>query len=1218
MREKIKRLSHGEFEYELPRLVIYGDDPGMPLEMLEFQVEAGQIFGGKLRLCNSKGRKMKGLVYCESAMLSLKNPAFDSEEAVVSFEFDAEAYKVGETVKFSLFIISEFGEVKLPVKASVTARSLMASLGDIRDLFHFANLAQSDWQEARSVFKSPEFEQVFLYKDEKNSMIYRGLIKSHSLNHALEEFLISIHKKHKVNLYLSESRKTFKEPVNTIEDIVTLKRNQWGYAEIQVYSDVDFIIPEYGTIWPDSFIRDEYNVKYVINPEKIGMEDTEGHLFFRTEYQTIKLSIKIEKSSENIAHKKNGTKQMFKMVRAKSVKNYLDFRMGNLTLEAYEKRMDGLLSQITGKSEEWYGIYLRIQMALLTGKKASASQLLLNCDHRFSKSRFGVFPASEFQKNKIDEQEISVEEYCTYVYFKTLLLRDKAITQRAVETIREFYGQGYEDSFLLWFLIYLDTRYETNPSLVVREVMEHISMGSTSPILFYEVYSRYQKQPELLRDSGSENLWVMSFASRYGGLKGELLKHFLHRAGLVKGYDALLYIILKRMYKKSPNLEVLSVAVQMLIKGHKSGPEYFFWFEDGVKENLNITELYEYYLASVDWDSEPVIPEVVFSYFRYHRNMSRSQKIMFYNYIVNNADKMLSVYEAYADDIREFSIKELESGNANRIMGPLYEKALESGNLTENAVNQLPRLMFLYEFSTDCDDIEGVYVRHKELDDEIYYPVMVKQGIKKAVFPIATENYCIFPVNKRGNRFLETIKYSLTRIFDFERFIGDSLDAATNEPMMLLHLLEQTESYHKNIIEEPVLYRNIIKLESLDTVVFKRCNMRLIKHYYDQFAVELLDECLKEIDLSIYSFGERKTLIEYFMIRDMLDEALMAVKTYGTRGLTQKRVMRLCSKVLQRDGIEEFFSRKKEDYRFTEIAFRVFLEVKCDPIVLEYLEKCYCGNTDSMLKLWKEVHAAGLLSHNLGERILSQVLFTEGSISEVFPVFTDYYKKGDNKRLILAYLSYSSYKYLVRDRILPDGIFGIIEDAVLREPEDIIVLALLKYYSERDLTEQQLQIADYQMSRMIDKNLVFPFFKKFKNELLVPQGICNKYFVEYHTNPSHKVTIHYYMENKDNSGSYQSVQMKQVYEGIFIKDFLLFYGEELLYYITEEGEDGDNITESTRVRMESLYEEEENQYNLINLMLLSRQMQDEKALLELMENYIRTEYSTKLFRPIED
>ena len=43
-----------------------------------------------------------------------------------------------------------------------------ASIGKIKDMFHFANLAREDESEAAALFKNKNFEQIFLYKDPDN------------------------------------------------------------------------------------------------------------------------------------------------------------------------------------------------------------------------------------------------------------------------------------------------------------------------------------------------------------------------------------------------------------------------------------------------------------------------------------------------------------------------------------------------------------------------------------------------------------------------------------------------------------------------------------------------------------------------------------------------------------------------------------------------------------------------------------------------------------------------------------------------------------------------------------------------------------------------------------------------------------------------------------------------------------------------------------------
>ena len=74
----------------------------------------------------------------------------------------------------------------------------------------------------------------------------------------------------------------------------------------------------------------------------------------------------------------------------------------------------------------------------------------------------------------------------------------------------------------------------------------------------------------------------------------------------------------------------------------------------------------------------------------------------------------------------------------------------------------------------------------------------------------------------------------------------------------------------------------------------------------------------------------------------------------------------------------------------------------------------------------------------LEESLLGQMLFAESYIGNAQTVFMSYYRYGTNRLLIRAYLNYHAYKYLTKDRALPDELFEIME----RDAERILHLCL--------------------------------------------------------------------------------------------------------------------------------------------------------------------------------
>lgn len=84
---------------------------------------------------------------------------------------------------------------------------------------------------------------------------------------------------------------------------------------------------------------------------------------------------------------------------------------------------------------------------------------------------------------------------------------------------------------------------------------------------------------------------------------------------------------------------------------------------------------------------------------------------------------------------------------------------------------------------------------------------------------------------------------------------------------------------------------------------------------------------------------------------------------------------------------------------------------------------------------------------------------------------------------------------------------------------------------------------------------------------------------------------------------------KNAYQGIHVKEFILFYNENIQYYITEEEEHGQiAVTESVNVQLDhNMKLEEDTRYNQLNFMLTALDVQDDKTLMETGIIFIKPE-----------
>jgi len=284
----------------------------------------------------------------------------------------------------------------------------------------------------------------------------------------------------------------------------------------------------------------------------------------------------------------------------------------------------------------------------------------------------------------------------------------------------------------------------------------------------------------------------------------------------------------------------------------------------------------------------------------------------------------------------------------------------------------------------------------------------------------------------------------------------------------------------------------------------------------------------------------------------------------GIGAFDEKEVFRICSRKIRDDNYEE------DDF-LSYLSFEMFKRQQYDKVTLMYLANYYCGPTDNMKKLWKVLKEYGIPSYKIGERIITQMLFSENLFKEE-PIFEDYYL-SDNVyfRLKQAYLAYTSREYVVYGRELESSVFDIIANECDEKEElpDICKIALLKYFSSHDYTAA-LEVVLHQVLReMCEKQIVFPYYLKYKEEWLRELQLYDKLMVSYQAKPGSRVTLYYKVKHgtRDELG-YQSEVMMPVYENLYVRQFVLYSDESINYYFIETRGKEDIITEKEILKNE--------------------------------------------------
>ena len=237
-------------------------------------------------------------------------------------------------------------------------------------------------------------------------------------------------------------------------------------------------------------------------------------------------------------------------------------------------------------------------------------------------------------------------------------------------------------------------------------------------------------------------------------------------------------------------------------------------------------------------------------------------------------------------------------------------------------------------------------------------------------------------------------------------------------------------------------------------------------------------------------------------------------------------------------------------------------------------------------------------------------------------VLESYVSQQGRELVIMAFLTYEACGYFMGAHTPDPVIFEFLEAVYDREWEmdRICRLALLKHdASLPELTEKQEQQAARLLEEFIQQNLRFAFYQKLPAQLIKSYQLEDKIFVEEKLPAAARVTIHYRMERQGEPvQEYKSEPMKNMYQGIFGKEFLLFYGETLRYHMTVEvGEDSYDTEEKT-VTLQEISTAGASRYQLLNQMLCACALGQKDDLHRAMQRYLMQEKLTETVFSILD
>lgn len=1173
VKEKIGLLSKGIFEYENPEVVVSE-------ESLELKVEAGKLFEGFFEIHSLNGVEIRTKAFSSNKLMQLKRQDFAGIQIRVDYLFDAANLEAGEVIEGHVSIISNGGEIEIPFSVQICQPFCHTSVGPIKDLAQFTNLAQTNWHEAVKLFRSPNFVRVFLV-NKKYAHIYEKLIQSRNPNQAMEEFLCTIKRKRRIDIKISQDSIEYVDLKEPVSARLVIEKSGWGYQRIFVETAGDFIQVYKKELTTEDFLGSYYQLEYVIDPSFFRQGNNYGKITVRTLYKTVEISV-------SCVHEYRRAQESLRKSVKESIydifSNYLALEMGRIEREEWlrltREAIDGCRNQ---SSDPIYAL-MEAHFSLLIGDRDNAKELIENINGRELRHK-------------------SVVDYCYYLYVSALQREDPNYTKFAKEKIDGYYDGKYDEWELLWMKMALGEKSSVSRKYML--IKEQAEKGCISPLLYWEAVKAVNSEPSLIREFDKFEIQLMAWGLKKDCVSTEAIYQFADVASKGHQFSRLALNTLIRFCEIHEKKELIAGICALLIRGNEIAPKYNRWYRLGIEASLKLQGLYENYMYSIDEQQKQTLPVGVMIYFNYDNQLSASKKAFLYAYIIQNQDTYPKIYRDYENIMKAFTHEQLSKSYISKNMVILYKHFITPENISQKVASKLPNILFKYEIKVKNPKVRSVIVSHREMDRDFIY--QFSDG--RAYVDIYMDDYQLIFVDRMEYRYSGTIKYEIKPMMDASEFIKICYNMGVDDAMILMNRSERAIKYQKIDDVSIDIYKRTLKLPNVRKQYQKNVLKNLIDFYYDNYEGETLEKYLLKLDISLLDNVERGGIIEYYIQRGLFEKAYEAIVEYGYDNIQDKKLMRLCSKMIR----EKLFV---QDELLIEMAYYAFTCGKYDDVILEYLIKYYLGTTKDLYAIWKAALDFEVNAFELEEKILCQMLFAEAFVSNGMPIFESYYKMHPDQRIVKAFLAFYSYNYLVKEKPVDEALFSYIEIECdqMNTASDVCCLALLKYYSKsEDRAALHKPWILEKCREFIERGMVLPFFKEFIRFVDLPREILDKTYVTYRTNPKHIVTIHYLCEDGDDTGQvYKEEEMRNVFGGIFVREFTLFDDEKLKYYITEKSEFSQSITESRIIDGASrMHFPKKNGKDWINEMIAMASAGEYEQLKDELQSYEEKRYLTK-------
>ena len=1181
VRARIGQIAAGRFNGTKPILAF--SDETIDLSVIEGRSEAGSFV-----IESTNQIKICGIVYSTNPRMECLNPHFEGEKVRIRYQFNSKGLTEGDTCEGKFVIVCNQIEYSLSFCARITRLYAEASTGAVKSLDDFTRLAASNWDEAYHLFYNRNFLNTIPYDNVYERLTYEGFACARPSGQNMEEFLIGVNKKKPVSISVDKSEEIFMASKEPQSGCFTITKDNWGYTEIRLRTDCEFIKLSKPVLTLDDFIGKTYLYEYIIDASAMHAGRNFGRIYIDGVYQSFTIDITAGVRDDDGSISGIAVTKDIKECMVGIMELYTSFRLKRIVTGVWANETISILNHLHALMPDEHMYELMKAQAFIINRQRQEAKWILD----------------DFKHSNPDKK---APIWGYYLYLMTLLEREPSYVDNMTHEVELIFYENPDSVLLFWVLLFLRNQYFDDNAGKLKDIKYWVLRGCSSPYLYIEAYYLISQDPYLIKELSVFELRILSWAVKKKALTKELAGAIFEAVDLAGGFDNRVYELLTAAYEICPEAEYVGIICSYLIKGHKNDTCFHKWFELGIENKLRLTGLYESYLITMDDRQISPVPKIIQMYFSYDNKLPYRKLAVLYNNIIAAKETEPEVYHKYRKAMGRFAMDQVQLRHIDDNLAVLYEDMLELGFINEELSAAFSDIIYTHKLIVFDKRIVRAIIYQNEMKE----PQIVPVTDQCAYFELFSNDYVILFEDSRGYRYVKSISYRLQRLMDAEKYLDRCISLSPDRPQYIVSHFKNVRDYSDFTKGDLKLFKPVFYSESFSDSYKAVMGYRILKYCQLHDYEDYVRPFLQSIDFDILQKDARKYLIDMLVSNRLYEKAYDMAMEYGIDMLAAASQVVLCENALKVQHVDDDF--------MVQLAISAFKTGKYSDLVLKYLCENYTGPTDELINLWHAADKFSISSMKLDERILEQGIYTQIEPEKISDIFMEYYKRAGNEKLILAYISLVAHGYLHSGRCKADFIFDIIEKRFIgnRTLNDACQLALLKHFAEKtDITQAELEIEDTLLKYYIYNNMYFDFFARLDYRLLEKYFIYDKAFLQYESTPGAHVVLHY---SRDEDGEeFNSEDMVEMYDGIYVKTFVIFFGELIRYYITEEHDNSIEVKESNRLTCNNIPgDNDHSRYDLINEMIISDTLSDETTLKSNIDEYKRLDAATKqLFKLI--